>query len=159
MTTLNDQCTFASKHAASWFIACVIGIAVMVAAVAAGRLVQGDDGAASAVPPQAFDSMRQVLFVADPCCGAVRVLHLRNSIGELAVLRSSGRTQVRDIALDSSKRWLWVLGDDAVERYDALSLKSTGRFPLLAGQATKFARVERDGYVLRTFPVQADPKA
>ena len=47
--------------------------------------------------PQAFDVSRRVLFLANTPDGAVHVLNLRNTIGELAVLRALGarRRQLR----------------------------------------------------------------
>ncbi|GAB2904292.1 hypothetical protein GCM10027046_37260 [Uliginosibacterium flavum] len=91
--------------------------------------------------PQAFDASRQLLFVAHAGDGAVRVLNLRNTIGEIGTLRAPARHQVHELKLDTNGRQLWVLGDDAVYCHDAVSLRMISRTPLPAGHAQRFARV------------------
>lgn len=93
------------------------------------------------VSKQAIDNSRQVLFLAQND-GSVRALHMRNTIGELGVMRNPARHKVRDIALDPSGQHLWVLGDDATYHYDALSLKLIERQPLEHQDSLAFARVD-----------------
>lgn len=76
--------------------------------------------------PQAFDAQRQLLFVAAPQ-GAVRVLNLRNGVSEIAMLRDARRSNVHEVVLDASRHALLVRGDDALYRYDARTLRLTGR--------------------------------
>lgn len=78
---------------------------------------------------QTIDAARQVMFLARPD-GSVQALHLRNTIGELGVLREPDRHQVRQLSLDTSGRHLWVLGESAVWHYDAHTLKLLERRPL-----------------------------
>jgi len=92
-------------------------------------------------PKQAIDASRQILFLAQTD-GSVRALHLRNTIGELGVMRNAARHEVRDIALDASGHHLWVLGDDATYHYDARSLKLIERTPLDDPERLAFARVD-----------------
>lgn len=61
----------------------------------------------------------QLLFVADDRNGWVRVFDLRNGMTPRAVLTATGRRVVRDMALDTRRDRLWVLGDDALYAYDA----------------------------------------
>lgn len=109
--------------------------------------------------PQAFDSARQILFVGQAGDGAVRVLNLRNTIGEIGVLRAPARHHVHDLRLDASQRWLWVLGDDAVYRYDARNLKPAGSYPLQAGHLQQFSRVEQNRYLLQEARNPSGPDA
>ncbi len=92
-------------------------------------------------PLQAIDASRQVLYLAQPD-GSVRALHLRHTVGELGVLRASERREVRDIALDSSGRHLWVLGNDATYHYDAWNLRLIERKALENAGSRRFARVD-----------------
>lgn len=71
---------------------------------------------------QTLDVARQVLFIAQPD-GAVRVLNLRNTVGELGMLREPQRRQVTALKLDAGGRQLWVEATDATYRYDARSLR------------------------------------
>lgn len=102
--------------------------------------------------PQAFDASRQLLFVAHANDGSVRALNLRNTIGEIGMLREPTRHLVHELKLDTSGRRLWVLGDDAVYGYDALSLRLVSRTPLPIGHAQRFAQVGANGFSL-TAPV------
>ncbi len=90
---------------------------------------------------QVLDASRDVLFQAAEG-GAVRALQLRHTVGELGVLRSAARHEVRDLALDDSGRHLWVLGDDATYHYDARSLQLIEHKPLNDAASRRFARVD-----------------
>lgn len=81
-----------------------------------------ETGKKPATQAQTLDAERQVLFVAQPD-GAVRVLNLRHTVGELGMLRAPQRRAVSELKLDASGRQLWVQGDDALYRYDARSLR------------------------------------
>ena len=133
------------------------GIVTLGAAVAAGQLVQRSaQSVDNAHPnPHAFDSERRILFDANPGGGDVRALGLRAGISNLSVLKAPERHMVRDLRFDPSRRWLWVLGDDAVYRYDAYSMKEDGRFPLPDGEATKFSSVSRVSFALEPIVMNA----
>lgn len=135
------------------------GIVALGVVVGAGQLVQRADQPEAY--PQAFDSARRILFDAKPGSGAVRALGLRSGITDLVILKAPGRHVVRDLRLDPSRRWLWVLGDDAVYRYDAYSMTEDGRFDLPNGDATKFSSVSRITFALEPIVMNAalEPEA
>lgn len=120
-------------------LAC-IGIPCLLALV--GESIRSADA-----PQQTIDAARQVLFVAQPD-GAVRVLHLRNTVGELGMLRAPQRHRVLDVALDASGHRLWVLGDDAAYCYDAYSLRLIERSELVTGLGSRFAQVGMNSFAL-----------
>jgi hypothetical protein len=64
---------------------------------------------------------QQLLFLADPRNGFVQVFDLRNGPVARASLAAPGRRTVADRNLDAVRGELWVLGDDALYRYDASS--------------------------------------
>ena len=82
---------------------------------------------------------QQLLFLADGRNGFVRVFDLRNGPVPRANLSVPGRRSVADMKLDAGRGELWVLGDDAVYRYDARS----------------FALLERRGLPTNTGPDRA----
>lgn len=65
---------------------------------------------------------QHLLFLADGRNGLVRVFDLRNGPVLRASLSAGGRRSVADMKLDPDRARLWVLGDDALYRYDARSL-------------------------------------
>lgn len=75
---------------------------------------------------QSFDASRQMLYVAQ-ADGSVRVLNLRNTVGEIGALRSAERREVRAMKLQANGHELWLRGDDADYRYDAHSLRLIAR--------------------------------
>lgn len=79
---------------------------------------------------------QQLLFLADHRNGFVRVFDLRNGPVPRASLAVPSRRYVADMKLDAGRGELWVLGDDAVYRYDARS----------------FALLERRGLPTNTGP-------
>lgn len=118
-------------------------------AAATGLALLGNHFQAQAITQaQAIDTSRQVMFMAQND-GSVRALHLRNTVGELGVLRAPERRAVRDIALDASGQHLWVLGDDATYHYDAISLKLIQRTPLSSQGAEGFGKVSANDAELR----------
>lgn len=82
---------------------------------------------------------QQLLFLADHRNGFVRVFDLRNGPVPRASLAVPSRRYVADMKLDTGRGELWVLGDDAVYRYDARS----------------FALLERRGLPTNTGPDRA----
>lgn len=68
-----------------------------------------------------------VLFLADARNGQVRVFDLRNGPVPRTSVVARGRRSVQDMELDAGRGILWVLGDDALYRYDAYSLALQGR--------------------------------
>ncbi|CAG0966786.1 hypothetical protein RHDC4_01026 [Rhodocyclaceae bacterium] len=62
---------------------------------------------------------QHLLFLADGRNGQVRVFDLRNGPVPRASLSASGRRSVADMELDPARAQHWVLGDDALYRYDA----------------------------------------
>ncbi len=82
---------------------------------------------------------RQLLFVADPSLGTVRVFHLRAAPQLIAELRAPGRSEVRDIAIDAGRGRIWVLGDGAVYLHDARSFSLVKRFPGVGANAGRLA--------------------
>lgn len=109
---------------------------------------QPQGAAPAGAHPQAFDVSRRVLFLANTPDGAVHVLNLRNTIGELAVLRAPERRAVQDLRLDASGNRLWVLGNDAVYCYDAHNLRLIERSALAARTGQRFARVDAASFTL-----------
>ena len=97
--------------------------------------------------PQAYDEQRKLLFIANGS-GAVRVITLRSGMAEARSLRTPARHQIKDIQLDETQHWLWVLGDDAAYRYDAFSLALAGRFTLSNPMATSFTKVTSASFTL-----------
>ena len=97
--------------------------------------------------PQAYDAQRKLLFIANGN-GAVRVITLRSGMAEARSLRTPARHQIKDIQLDETQHWLWVLGDDAAYRYNAFSLAQTGRFTLSNPMATRFTQVSSESFTL-----------
>jgi len=79
---------------------------------------------------QALWREEQLLFVADGRNGWVRVFDLRNGMTPRAVLMAPPRHAVLDMALDSPRNRLWVLGDDALYAYDAHDLALRQRLAL-----------------------------
>ena len=99
--------------------------------------------------PQAYDEQRKLLFIANGS-GAVRVITLRGGMAEARSLRTPARHQIKDIQLDETQHWLWVLGDDAAYRYDAFSLAQTGRFTVSNPMATRFTQVSAESFTLES---------
>lgn len=58
------------------------------------------------------------LFLADGRNGIVRVFDIRNGPVPYGQLTARERRSVRDMRLDAAAAELWVLGDDALYRYD-----------------------------------------
>jgi 6-phosphogluconolactonase (cycloisomerase 2 family) len=143
-----SQYTKKEPHMFARLSAFLLATGALLALIALATLATKFAPASAARTPQAFDAARQVLFVAHTNDGAVRVLNLRNTIGEIGMLRASARHDVHDLRLDASGHRLWVLGDDAVYCYDALSLRSLSSTPLQPGHAQRFARVDTDTFSL-----------
>lgn len=62
------------------------------------------------------------LFLADARNGTVRVFDTRNGPVPYGQLMARERRSVRDMRLDADAAELWVLGDDALYRYDGRML-------------------------------------
>lgn len=87
-----------------------------------------------------------VLFLADARNGQVRVFDLRNGPVPRASVVAQGRRSVQDMELDPGRGILWVLGDDALYRYDAYSLALQGRQALPTNTGPLRAlELDRDG--------------
>lgn len=125
-----------------------LALVVLPALASFAMLAACQPQAQGGAQPQAFDATRRVLFLANTPDGAVHVLNLRNTIGELGVLRATQRRVVRDIRLDDSRHRLWVLGDDAAYCYDADTLRLIERSVLADAAGQRFARVEADSFTL-----------
>lgn len=82
---------------------------------------------------------RQLLFVADPAIGNVRVFHLRAAPVLIAELRAPGRREVRDIRIDAERGRIWVLGGGAVYLHDARSFSLVKRIPGAGSAAERLA--------------------
>ena len=80
---------------------------------------------------------QHLVYIADSRTGQVRSFFLGNGAPVFfAQTRSAQRTSVRDLRLDSQHNQLWVLGDDAVDIYDARGLVLQKRLPLDAQDAS-----------------------
>lgn len=82
---------------------------------------------------------RQLLFVGDGRLGTVRVYHLRAAPVMIAELRAQGRSEVRDIALDTAGNRIWVLGDGAVYLHDGRSFSLVKRIPAVGSGTARMA--------------------
>jgi len=74
------------------------------------------------------------LFIADGRNGIVRVFDTRNGPVPCGQLHARLRASVRDMQLDAAAGQLWVLGDDALYRYDAWLLTLVDRRALPADE-------------------------
>lgn len=75
------------------------------------------------------------LFLADGRNGIVRVFDIRNGPVPYGQLTARERRSVRDMRLDAAAAELWVLGDDALYRYDVRLLALLERRELPAAGA------------------------
>ena len=82
---------------------------------------------------------RQLLFVGDDRLGTVRVYHLRAAPVMIAELSAQGRSEVRDIALDTAGNRIWVLGDGAVYLHDSRSFSLVKRIPAVGSGTARMA--------------------
>lgn len=106
----------------SAFIARALALSLSALSLVGTPALAGEPARKMSAPAQTLDAVRQVLFVAQPD-GAVRVLNLRRTVGELGMLRAPQRRAVSELRLEAGGRYLWVSGDDARYRYDAHSLR------------------------------------
>jgi len=80
---------------------------------------------------------QHLVYIADSRTGQVRSFFLGNGAPVFfAQTRSAQRTSVRDLRLDSQHNQLWVLGDDAVDIYEARGLVLQKRLPRNAQNAS-----------------------
>jgi hypothetical protein len=90
---------------------------------------------------------RQLLFIGDNRLGVVRVFHMRSAPQLVAEMRTPGRNEVRDIALDPAGGRLWVLGDGAVYLHDAKTFSLIRRIPAV-GSGNERLALDASGRVL-----------
>lgn len=132
--------------------------ACLLAAAALALLGEHFRAQAVSASLRTLDPARQMLFVAQ-ADGSVRALLLRHTVSEVATLRAPQRSAVRDLALDADGRVLWVLGDDATYRYDAVRLTLLERRELSAPDRVAFARNASQLARLDTEPGPQLPRA
>ncbi|MFT4172065.1 MAG: hypothetical protein QM639_05865 [Rhodocyclaceae bacterium] len=86
------------------------------------------------------DPVRGVAYIADTHTGDVRVIKLRNGIGELAHLRDARRTTVSGLGLSQDGRTLVVAADGLQYVYDTQTHALIDGNTRLAGAATAAAQ-------------------
>lgn len=106
---------------------------------------------------QAFDAVRRLLYVHQDG-GVVRVLNLNHNVGEIATLREPGRHAIYDIRLAESRRWLWVLADDGIYRYDTRTFRPVGFEARSDTAGLRFAAVGEEACSLLPRSPQSAPE-